>query len=278
MTRIIFSISFAVVAAMLTLLLLAQSSFAFHSWGDYHWARIANPLPLELGNNLSGPWLSHLEVASSDWNTSTVLATTIASGKGGKNCRAQTGRVEVCNKNYGATGWLGIAQIYINSDHHISKGIVKVNDTYFNTSAYDSPEWRQLVMCQEIAHTLGLDHQDEDFNNGNLGTCMDYTSNPSGNEHPNSHDFDELADIYSHTDSYNTYTTSTDGDGGGGGNGKGRGGKPSGVGQEMNLDNPSEWGQVIRTDAQGNVSLYRQNLGNGEEVFTFVTWVDGSHD
>ena len=57
-----------------------------------------------------------------------------------------------------------------------------------------------LVSCQEGGHTLGLDHQDENFNNANLGTCMDYTKNPSTNQHPNKHDYDQLLSTYSHFD------------------------------------------------------------------------------
>jgi hypothetical protein len=48
----------------------------------------------------------------------------------------------------------------------------------------DSPEWRQMVNCQEIRHTFGLEHQDEDFYNANLNTCMDYTTDPRSNQHP----------------------------------------------------------------------------------------------
>ena len=59
-------------------------------------------------------------------------------------------------------------------------------------------------MCQEVGHTFGLDHQDENFNNANLGTCMDYTNDPSTNQHPNKHDYDELITIYSHLDSTTT--------------------------------------------------------------------------
>ena len=60
-------------------------------------------------------------------------------------------------------------------------------------------------MCQEVGHTFGLDHQDEDFFNPNIGTCMDYTTDPDGtilgqlsNEHPNQHDYDMLKSIYAH--------------------------------------------------------------------------------
>jgi hypothetical protein len=47
-------------------------------------------------------------------------------------------------------------------------------------------------MCQEVGHTLGLDHQDDVFDNPTLGTCMDYTSDPSTSQHPNRHDYEEL--------------------------------------------------------------------------------------
>ena len=59
-------------------------------------------------------------------------------------------------------------------------------------------------MCQEIGHTFGLAHQDEAFENVNLGTCMDYTNNPDGppaNRQPDDHDswmLDEI--IYAHLD------------------------------------------------------------------------------
>ena len=69
---------------------------------------------------------------------------------------------------------------------------MKLNDTYFNTSTYNTEAWRNLVSCQEVGHTFGLDHQDENFNNPNLGTCMDYTNDPSSNQHPNQHDYDHL--------------------------------------------------------------------------------------
>ena len=81
--------------------------------------------------------------------------------------------------------------------------------TDFNTPTYNTPAWRQMVTCQEIGHTFGLDHQDENFNNPNLGTCMDYTSNPSTNMHPNQHDYDQLVTIYSHLDSTTTVGMST---------------------------------------------------------------------
>jgi hypothetical protein len=73
-----------------------------------------------------------------------------------------------------------------------------MNDTY---EAGRSAAEHQGVMCQEVGHDFGLDHQDTNFNNPNLGTCMDYTRDWSTNQHPNQHDYDQLATIYaSHSD------------------------------------------------------------------------------
>lgn len=38
------------------------------------------------------------------------------------------------------------------------------------------------------------------------GTCMDYSQSPNSTA-PNQHDYDELATIYQHLDSYNSYST-----------------------------------------------------------------------
>jgi hypothetical protein len=191
---------------------LVAPAAANHSWGGYHWARTSNPFTLKVGDNVSSAWDAYLDGAISDWSASSVLdLAKVAGGTRPKNCRPTAGRIEVCNARYGNNGWLGIAQIWLNGDH-ITQAIAKMNDTYFGTSAYNTPAWRRLVMCQEIAHGFGLDHQDENFDNPNLGTCMDYTSDPDGppsNEHPNAHDYAELEVIYSHLDGSTTVQQSS---------------------------------------------------------------------
>ena len=178
---------FVAVAVLLSAGTFATVTYASHSWGDYHWARTATPFTLKLGDNVSPSWDAYLSTASTDWSLSSVLDTSVVPGQSNqKNCRGTNGRVEVCNRKYGNNGWLGIASISI-TDSHITQGKVMLNDTYFNTNAYNTPAWRQFVTCQEIGHTFGLSHQDEDFYNSNLGTCMDYASNPTTNQHPNIH-------------------------------------------------------------------------------------------
>jgi hypothetical protein len=194
----------ALAAAILTASVFAATAAANHSWGGYHWARTSNPFSLKLGDNVGSDWASYLATTSNDWSQSVVLDTTVVAGQSRGNCRPTTGRVEVCAKNYGNNGWLGQAQIWITGGVHITQGTVKMNDTYFTTGTYNTPAWRNLVMCQEVGHTFGLDHQDENFDNPNLGTCMDYTNDPSTNQHPNQHDYQELEIIYSHLDSFTT--------------------------------------------------------------------------
>src|SRR3989344_1379824 len=243
----------------LSLSLVGGVAFATHSWGGYNWARTANPFTLKVGDNVSSNWDSFLATTSGDWSLSSVSDTDIVAGLGGKNCRATKGRVEVCNKKYGRNGWLGIAQVWIDGNGHITQGAVKMNDTYFNTATYNTAAWKNLVMCQEVGHTLGLDHQDENFNNPNLGTCMDYTNNPADNQHPNQHDYDELVAIYTHLDGTTTLGSTV---------------LPKGNGSQVDLDNPSDWGKSLRKDGKGNNSLFGKDLGNNEKLFTFVTWAE----
>src|SRR5262245_19739291 len=197
-----------IMAALAAVVVFSSNTSADHSWLSYHWARTSNPFTLMVGDNVNSNWDAYLDEAIADWTASSVLnLTKVTGGTRPRNCRPTAGRIEACNERYGNTGWLGIAQIWVTGGTHITQAITKLNDTYFNTATYNTPAWRRLVTCQEIAHDFGLDHQDEDFNNPNLGTCMDYTSDPDGppsNEHPDAHDFAQLQIIYSHLDSSTT--------------------------------------------------------------------------
>jgi hypothetical protein len=175
----------------------ASSALATHTWNGYHWGRTsAYPqVPLKVGDNVSATWDSYLTTATGDWDASSVLALTPVAGQAKGKCRPTSGRIEVCSGTYGNNGWLGLATIWISSSH-ITQATTKVNDTYFNTSTYDNPNERNHVMCQEVGHDFGLDHQDE--SGADLNTCMDYFSNTGANAtntdstHPNAGDYDEL--------------------------------------------------------------------------------------
>ena len=234
----------AVLAVLALALAVPSAVLATHSWGSYHWARTSSSFTLKLGDSVSTSWDSYLATTSADWSEASVLDTTIVTGSGGKNCKAQTGRVEVCNGRYGYNGWIGLAQIWVNGVH-ITKGTAKMNDSYFSLSQYNNKNEKLHVMCQEVGHTFGLDHQSE--NGDSLDTCMDYYYNSDTDTlstHPNAHDYEQLETIYANTDSTTTLASSAD-------DGPGNG-KP----------------QKLRND------LFVEDLGNGVRRFTFVYWVN----
>lgn len=243
----------ALVAAPITALAIATPVDASHSWNGYHWARTSNPFTLKVGDNVSSQWDSHLTTAISDWSKSSVLDLTKVAGVAkGRRCRPTAGRIEVCNAAYGNNGWLGLASINV-SGKHITAGTSKLNDTYFNTAKYNTSAWRNLVMCQEIAHDFGLDHQDEDFDNANLGTCMDYTDDPSTNQHPNAHDYAQIEADYEHLDSTTTIGSQT-------------------KGLPQVSDAPSSWGRLVSGSRAAGRSTYVRNFGHGQHVVTHVLW------
>jgi len=178
----------------------ALPASANHSWGGYHWAR-SGAVTVPIVSSVTSDWTGHVTTANSDWNKSAYIESGVTQGDTGsrtrRRCSSISGQIHVCNYSYGYTGWSGIASINLSSGLHIAYGTVKLNDSY--EAGAPSAE-RQGVTCQEIGHTYGLDHQDENFDNPNLGTCMDYTRDWSTNQHPNQHDYDELATIYGHSD------------------------------------------------------------------------------
>ena len=251
----------------------APVTLADHSWGDYHWARTTNSFDLTVINSTTSEWDGYVTVAIGDWSNSGKL--NLAQDESGdtasktrRQCRGGAGTVRICNLAYGNTGWLGIAGISIDTSGHITTGYTKLNDSYFLTSYYNNPDWRQSVTCQELGHNIGLDHQDEDFNNGSLFTCMDYQDPPY--EHPNTHDFQQLDSIYGHLDSYNSYSGGDGGDGGGDGGCNappGKGCNKSGANGDVG------WG--VSLGRRGNVETFIRIDRDGTVHLTHVTWAIG---
>jgi hypothetical protein len=270
-TRLLAILAGAALAVPVALASSPTPAAANHSWGGYHWARTANPFSVTLIDSVTDPWNPYLATTSADWTASSVLDTTTSAGTTDsttrRKCPAPAGQVRVCNLTYGQNGWLGIAQIWL-SGSHITQGTVKLNDTYFGMSRYNTTPWRNLVSCQEVGHTFGLGHQDETFSNANLGTCMDYTDDPDGtvkkqpdNQHPNAHDFDELGIIYSHPDSTSTVKQAV----------------VAGSGQSSSDDegpnDPSNFGRPAGPkDGFGRDIVFLKDLPNGRRLVTHVFW------
>lgn len=253
-----------VLVAAIILVALPLAVWATHSWGGYHWARTSNPFTLKIGDNLtSTDWKGHLSSSIQNWNAGrTPVQSLIVAGTSNKRCSMVAGTTQVCNGRYGNNGWLGLASINITGGTHITQGTAKMNDTYFDTATYNNTNEREHVMCQEVAHTFGLGHQSEDGSSQN--SCMDYFSNTGANAgstlstKPNQHDFDMLNSIYAHLDSTTTLASSA--------------ASTASNGVDVDHNDPSSWGQLIRQSANGRSSTYERANKDGSITVTEVFW------
>ncbi len=83
---------------------------------------------------------------------------------------------------------------------------------------------------------------------------MDYTNDPSTNQHPNQHDYDELLTIYNHLDSTTTVGATT----------------PSNHPQVGN--DRASWGSEVEGSRAEGHSTFVRDFGDGKAVITFVSW------
>jgi hypothetical protein len=198
------SMPFVALAIGAAALATPANAYLTQSWNGYKWSR-TGPLAIQLGDNVSSTWDSYLSRAATLWSADQHIDFVLGTGRtSASTCSPVYGTVQACSANYGATGWLGYATVWT-SGGYIVEATVKLNDYYFSQTKYNTTAWRDLVSCQEVGHTLGLAHADTTYSNTNLGTCMDYTSDPTGtkgtngtlaNISPNSTDFQHLDAIY----------------------------------------------------------------------------------
>jgi len=284
-------------AAAGTMLLAAPATAT--QWGSYHWANDGTGLKLNVRHTFrnAADWTAWYSQAIGDWGNTGKTDITLTdqgawTGTSSKKCDPIAGIALVCSDSYGFRGWLGIATIWVNGDH-ITQATTKLNDSYFSTATYNTAGWRDLVTCQEIGHDFGLDHQDETFDNANLGTCMDYTNAPDGgvvggfnygpsNRSPNAGDYASLTSNAMYGAGHN--------DGGGGGGGgcnphspKCNGGQSDAftfreVGKPVSSEavtDSGQWGLAIGFDRSGRPDTFLLDLGKGRRKLTHVFWVPG---
>jgi len=184
---------------VIILLVVAAITMATHSWNNYHWkSDTLNPAVKDRTKSS----LYDVSAGVVEWaNLGTPIQPVNSGGKG-----------QIVVKEASNVFWLGLARIFIDADGHISKGEVLLNTRLLESYG---PEAADHVLCQELGHVLGLNHQRDA-----LDSCMNDQAPLGSVTTPNAHDTEQLLVIYNHAD------TVEEDDGGNNGKGGGKG-KPA---------------------------------------------------
>ena len=238
------------VLALVLLALPVATTIADTSAASYHWARKRSTFTLKVGDNVNGNWDKLLRRTIADWNKNdTVKLDKVGGRTRPKECRPNSGRVEVCNWPYGTqTGWLGLTRLYFDRGGHIEAATVQMNDSFLNApnSRYNSDAARRHTICHELGHSMGLEgHEDN-------RSCMNNSQHAVFNYvKPIRRDFRELKRIYKHRDGKTTISTAS-------------------VTSEDFVAPTSLPAEPSGPDATETVTV--QTLDDGREVVTFIIW------
>jgi hypothetical protein len=188
------AVGVAIVAFLTAAVLVARPSAAdAHSWGGWHWDRGGSYVPVNIWNYAGTSNIA--EAARAD-------------------IHARPHPVYLLNANYHtdvsvfdayepSANYCGLAEIVdwywsFPWQYHISHAHARYN-TACGGSGGSLPNYAQGVYCQEIGHTLGLDHSDTGdcmglgYFAGSSGRyCFGTDCSPSGPSHPK----DDLYSMY----------------------------------------------------------------------------------
>lgn len=158
------------------------------------WRNNGEGVELTLLNALDKEWHPYFLVAVNEWDNGNPDSLTLNAQNIDPDytCKVVDHVVKVCNGDYSATKWRGINKLLL-EDEYIYASAARMNEYYFNRNDDDQ---KQYTMCHEIGHGFGLPHTDENFNNPDLGNCMDYTNRPANNRQPDESNFRFLKALY----------------------------------------------------------------------------------
>ncbi len=167
---------------------------ADHWWNGYKWATTDGVVDLYADiSDVKGEWARVAVPVLVDWDRSPRVAL-------GTSPIGRQGVVTIESGNYGASGWLGVAVVKLDSRRRIVDATVRLNEWYWANGWVQGLAARQHVLCQEFGHVLGLDHRPgRSCMNDDLSVLGDWVR-------PSFHDYDQLDQIYSKVDGYDSGT------------------------------------------------------------------------
>jgi len=161
------------------------------------WNNKGNGLELEILNACNDEYQPFVETAVANWDNGypidslTLYITRIPYEN---ECKSVTGKLKICNGDYGDTRWRGLNEVLLSPRWNtIVSSTALLNEYYLN---YESDFQKLYTTCHELGHGFGLPHWDENFFNADLGNCMDYTQNPKTSYKPDTSNFLYLAQLY----------------------------------------------------------------------------------
>jgi hypothetical protein len=115
-----------------------------------HWQTAHHGLAIEIVNALDSSWYPFFDLAVKEWDNGNPDALTLTTSVMSPDsaCSAITGKIKVCNGNYGDTKWRGINKILL-SGGYIIASTARMNEYYMNGADVDQ---KQYTMCHEIGH------------------------------------------------------------------------------------------------------------------------------
>jgi hypothetical protein len=139
------------VAICFALGLAAPENASAHWWGNWHWNRSGSAFGIGIQNSCA--YSAECDAAISDINRNLAPVWLVR--------RGYHTSISVYDGYFGKTGWGGLAQLTSVSGSHIVHAHSMFNRSYPPSSRL----YVQGVQCQEIGHTIGLDHS-------NTSDCM----------------------------------------------------------------------------------------------------------